>query len=142
MGKAAKHKHSGMSLTVASKLTRAELADLARAAADSAKGNNWNSPGTVRFEQASGERLDFSVQSRGPVKRELMTFAIMTTAQGETVELTTRIVTFKTMQQKFLGVPLGAKKLLGLAAYRDFIEKFQLGIAARDSRSTANVTGI
>ena len=141
----AKHKNSGAEIVMVISVGRQELADLARNAAHHAHGNAWNSPGKARFEGSASDRLDFSVQAPGPLKRELMAFR-MRVAPGQhagTQEVRVSIASFKTMQSKFLGlVPMGPKKLLGFAAYRSFMDGLASGVQSKDPLAAVSVPGI
>jgi hypothetical protein len=140
---AVKHKHSSEGVTIVTSIGRQELAELARRTADQAHGNAWNSPGKVRFEQASADYLDFSVQGPAPLKRELMTFRMRVTPApgGDVREVRVAISRFKTMQSKFMVfIPIGPKRLLGLAAYRSFLDGLASGVKAMDP--TSRIAGL
>jgi len=139
----ATHKHAGASLHAKTSLGRDDLALVAQQAAEGAHGNAWNSPGRVRLERATSAGLDFSVQSVGPIKRELMTFALRVTPgqRGGGHDVRVAIMSFKTMQQKVGGVvPAGSKRLLGYVAYTAFMHNVAAGIMARDSHAQIAIT--
>jgi hypothetical protein len=136
---ATSHKFAGERLIATTTLDRTAIAKVAQQASQAAHGNAWNSPGKVKFQQAEAESLTFSVQAAGPIKRELMTFALTTKSEGATSKIEVRIETYKTMQPKFLGlIPMGPVKLLGIAAYRDFLQR--IGAALRRQDTTASVS--
>jgi len=142
---AAQHKNSSAALHATTSLGREELAQLAQKAAGEAHGNAWNSPGSVRFERATPNRLDFSVQAPGPLRRELMTFSLAINDRDASGahDVGVAIARFKTMQNKMWGlIPLGPRKLLGFAAYRSFLTAFGSAVQAHDASASVDVTGI
>jgi hypothetical protein len=133
------HKFAGYKMVATTKLDRTAVAEIARQAGDSAKGNAWSSPGRSRFEQATPDRLTFSVRDR--LGREMMTYSLRLSETGGVSKINVSIDSYKQMQQKFLGlIPLGPAKLLGLAAYQDFIQLVESGLSAKDSSAACDVT--
>jgi hypothetical protein len=134
------HRFAGYKLSVTTNLDRATIADIARQAGDSAKGNAFNSPGRSRFEEATADRLTFSVRDR--IGREMMTYSLQLSDADGGSKFTVSINSYKQMQQKFWGlIPIGPKRLLGLAAYKDFIAMVQSNVVARDPNAVATITG-
>jgi hypothetical protein len=137
---ATSHKFAGERLIATTKLDHTVIAKLAQEVSKAAHGNAWNNPGKVKFQQAAGDRLTFSVQAAGPLKRELMTFALTTRSDGEKTKIEVRIETYKTMRPEFLGfIPLGPVKLLGISAYRDFIQRLGAALPHLDTSASVSV---
>jgi hypothetical protein len=136
------HRYAGATLKATTMLSRAEIGELTQRVAAEAHGNHWDSPGKVRFENAGADHLDFSVQSLR-TNRELMTFVLSVSPGSGHMDLMTRIVTYKTTQRKMYGfIPVSATKMLGIAAYRDFMQRLGDAIEASDPRSTYAIEGV
>lgn len=124
------HKKAARAIEVMSSLPPDELAGLCKDAADQCK---------IRLDQAKQGQLVFSVRAPlSPTKKRLMVFEVRLTALDDGHALRSRITSYRTLQSKFLLlVPMGPKRMVGLATYEKFMQRF--GELARHADPQADI---
>jgi hypothetical protein len=131
------HKHADLRLLARTGLGDAEIARLAKVAADQA-GANWS---TVRLERAEPGRLVFSVRGPGGLV-EQMVFALEAATDGSSTKVQSSVTRYKQSQSTFAGfIPMGQKKMLGLASYRKWIANLSAALRSADPRAHIDVNG-
>jgi len=134
------HKHAGLRMLATTKLADADIAQLAKKAAEGAavKIPQWS---TVRLEKAEPGLLEFSVRGPGGLV-EQMVFALEATTAGGATKMQSAITRYKTSQSKSFGfIPTGPKKMLGLQAYRKWIANFIAALQEADPDAQIDVNG-
>ena len=134
------HKHAGLRLLATTKLADADIALLARSAAEVAavKAPQWSS---VRLEKAEPRFLVFSVRGPGGLV-EQMEFALEAVTEDEATKMQSTITRYKQSQSTYAGfIPTGQKKMLGLAAYRKWIKNFSTSLQEADPSAQIDVNG-
>jgi hypothetical protein len=134
------HKHAGLQLLATTTLTDADIARLAKDAADRSapKALQWSS---VRLEKTQPGFLVFSVRGPGGLVEQLE-FALEAVAESGTTKLRSTITHYKQSQSSFAGIiPMGPKKMLGLAAYRKWIQNFSAALRGADPGTQIDVNG-
>lgn len=126
------HKQAGRTIRVVSKLPADQLAALCKQAADENK---------LRLEQASTGLLAFSM--RGSFQRfRAMDVEVRLASEDGAQAMVARIASYKTRQQKLFGlVPLGPRKLVGIAIYERFLRRFGELAQNADPTATVAITG-
>src|SRR5260370_41236737 len=110
------HKHAGLRLLATTKLADADIALLARNAAEAAavKAPQWSS---VRLEKAEPGFLVFSVRGPGGLV-EQMEFALEAVTEGGATKMQSTITRHKQAKSTHPGfIPTGQKKMLGVRAH-------------------------
>lgn len=125
------HKYAGRAIEVVSALPADQLADICKDAADQCK---------IRLDDAKSGQLVFSVRGLvRPEKNRLMIFEVLLSGNGDKQVMTSRIMSYRTSQQKVLFlIPMEPRKLVGLSIYDKFMERF--GELARHADPAASVT--
>jgi hypothetical protein len=134
------HKHAGLQLLATTTLADADIARLAKDAADRSapKALQWSS---VRLEKTQPGLLVFSVRGPGGLVEQLE-FTLEAVADSATTRLRSTITHYKQSQSKFAGIiPTGPKKMLGLPGYRRWIENFSAALRAADPGTRIDVNG-
>jgi len=134
------HKHAGLRLLATTKLADADIALIAKNAAEAAavKAPQWS---TVRLEKAEPGFLVFSVRGPGGLV-EQMEFALEAVTEDGTAKLGSTITRYKQSQSTFAGfIPTGQKKMLGLSAYRRWIKNFTTALQETDPGAQIDVNG-
>lgn len=125
------HKNAGRTIEAVSVLSADQLADICKDAADQCK---------IRLEAAKSGQLVFSVRGLvRPEKNRLMIFEVRLSGNGDKQVMRSRITSYRTSQQKYLGlIPMEPRRLVGLPSYDKFIARF--GELARHADPAAAVT--
>lgn len=134
------HKHVGLCLLATTKLADADIALLAKNAAEAAavKAPQWS---TVRLEKAEPGLLVFSVRGPGGLV-EQMEFTLEAITENNATRVQSTITRYKTSQSRFAGfIPAGQKKMLGLSAYRKWIKNFTMALQKTDLSAQIDVNG-
>jgi hypothetical protein len=134
------HKHAGLQLLATTTLADGDIAELAKDAADRSapKALQWSS---VRLEKTEPGRLVFSVRGPGGLV-EQMGFVLEAATESGGTSLRSTITHYKQSQSTFAGIiPTGPKKMLGLAAYRKWIQEFSAALHAADPGTHVDVSG-
>ena len=134
------HKHAGLRMLAATKLDDADIALLAKNAAEGAavKAPQWS---TVRLEKAEPGLLVFSVRGPGGFVEE-MEFTLEAVTENDLTKVQSTIIRYKTSQSMFAGfIPSGPKQMLGLSAYRKWIKNFTMALREADGSAQINVNG-
>jgi hypothetical protein len=134
------HKHAGLRMLATTKLADADIALLAKKAADGAgvKVPQWS---TVRLEKAEPGLLEFSVRGPGGLVEQLV-FALEAATEGGTTKMQSATIRYKTSQSRSFGfIPTGPKKMLGLPAYRKWITNFTTALQEADPDAQIDVNG-
>ena len=103
------HKHAGLQLVATTTLADADIAQLAKDAADRSAPTalQWSS---VRLEKTQPGRLVFSVRGPGGLVEQLE-FALEATAESGTTRLRSTIIHYKQSQSTFAGIiPTGPRR--------------------------------
>lgn len=127
------HKQAGRAVRLASKLPADQLAAICKQAADECK---------LQLDEAAAGRLAFSV--RGSLARfQVMGVEVQLSNGGDgTQVMTSRIRSYKTRQQKLLGLlPLEPRRLLGISTYERFMQRFGELTVAADPAATVAISG-
>ena len=134
------HKHAGLRLLATTKLADADIALMAKNAAEAAaiKVPQWS---TVRLEKAEPGFLVFSVRGPGGLV-EQMEFAVEAVTEDDATKLRSTITRYKQSQSTVAGfIPAGQKKMLGLSAYRKWIGNFTTALQEADPSARIEVNG-
>jgi hypothetical protein len=134
------HKHAGLRLLATTKLADADIAVLAKNAAEAAacKAPQWS---TVRLEKSAPGVLVFSVRGPGGLV-EQMEFALEAVTEDGAAKLRSTITRYKQSQSTFAGfIPTGQKKMSGLSAYRKWIKNFTTALQETDTSAQIDVNG-
>lgn len=134
------HKHAGLSLQATTKLDGSDIAQMAKAAAETAsvKVPQWSS---VRLERADPGLLVFSVRGPGGLVEQMVFQLTAGTADGQT-RLKSSILRYKTSQTTVFGfIPVAPKRMLGLQAHRKWITNFTNALKAADSTAQIDING-
>jgi hypothetical protein len=134
------HKHAGLRLLATTKLADADIALLAKNAAEAAtvKAPQWSS---VRLEKAEPGFLVFSVRGPGGLV-EQMEFALEAITEHDATKIQSTITRYKQSQSMYAGfIPTGQKKMLGLSAYRKWIKNLSTSLQDGDPSVQIDVNG-
>jgi hypothetical protein len=134
------HKYASLQLTATTTLADADIARLAKDAAERSapKALQWSS---VRLEKAQAGSLVFSVRGPGGLVEQLE-FALEAAASSGQTTLRSTILHYKQSQSMFAGfIPMGSKKMVGLSAYRGWIQNFSTGLRGADPGARVDVNG-
>ena len=125
------HKYAGRAIEVVSALPADQLADICKGAAEQCK---------IRLDDAKPGKLVFSIRGLvRPSKNRLMIFEVRSSGNGDMQVMRSRILSYRTSQQKLLVIiPMEPRKLVGLSIYDKFMERF--GELARHADPAASVT--
>jgi hypothetical protein len=125
------HKNAGRAIEVTSALPADQLAAICKDAADQCK---------IRLDAAKPGQLIFSVRGLvRPSKNRMMIFEVRLSGNGDKQVMRSRIMSYRTSQQRALFlIPMEPRKLVGLAAYDKFMERF--GELTRHADPSASVT--
>ena len=128
------HKNAGRAIEVVSALPADQLVSICKDAADQCK---------IRLDDAKPGKLVFSVRGLvRPSKNKLMIFEVRLSGNGDKQVMTSRIMSYRTSQQKFLFfIPMEPRKLVGLSVYDKFIERFGELSRHADPAASVAVTG-
>ncbi len=134
------HKHAGLRLLATTELADADIALLAKKAAEAAavKAPQWS---TVRLEKAEPGFLVFSVRGPGGLV-EQMEFALEAVTEAGATKMRSTITRYKQSQSTYAGlIPTGQKKMLGLSAYRKWIKNFTASLQEAEPGAQIDVNG-
>lgn len=126
------HKSAGRAIQITSSLPPERLADLCQQAAE-------ESETTIRLEDTKPEKLLFSVRGRMIGERtKYMTFEVRITSEDKGQVITSRILSYRTSQQKLLFlIPMGPSHMPALSSYEKFVG--HLRALALDADPQANI---
>ena len=134
------HKNAGLRLLATTKLADADIALIAKEAAEAAavKAPQWS---TIRLEKAEQGFLVFSVRGPGGLV-EQMEFALEAVTEDGPTKMQSTITRYKQSQSTFAGfIPTGQKKMSGLSAYRKWIKNFTTALQEADPSAQIDVNG-
>jgi hypothetical protein len=134
------HKHAGLCLLATTKLGDADIALMAKNAAEAAavKAPQWS---TVRPEKAAPGVLVFSVRGPGGLV-ELMEFTLEAVTEDGATKMQSTITRYKQSQSTYAGfIPAGQKKMSGLSSYRKWIKNFTTALHEADPSAQIDVNG-
>lgn len=128
------HKNALRAIEVVSTLPADQLAAICKDAAEQCK---------IRLDGTKSGRLVFSVRGMvRPSKNRLMIFEVRSSGNGDTQIMRSRILSYRTSQQKFLFfIPMEPRKLVGLSVYDKFMERFRELARHADPEASVTVTG-
>jgi hypothetical protein len=128
------HKDAGRSIEVVSGLSAEQLVNLCQEAASQCK---------IRREAVKSGVMVFSVRAMlKPETNRLMVFEVRLSRDGDGFMMKSQIVSYKTVQSKYLGlIPLGPRRLVGLQVYDKFLQRFEELVCHLDSEARVSVEG-
>jgi hypothetical protein len=129
------HKDKDLAMEASTTLDDAAVAQLAKKAMESTA-STWDMGGGIRLEEARPGLLSFSIRGPGGLVEQL-TFNLRADADDGVTRLRTTITRYKTLQQRYMGIPLGPRKMVGLPTYRKFIRNFIAELQRADPSATA-----
>lgn len=136
----AKHKNQNATFRLQTRMSPAEIAQVAEVSATKIKSSIPGQP-FVRFEGGDHECLRFSIRSLGG-RLEVMTFhAKMAVDDAGISTVTTKIDSFSTSQATMLGfIPFGPKSLNGYPQYKKFTTTLLTDIQKSDPGASGSLT--
>lgn len=132
---AATHKNQHASVRVDTGLSLERIGELCAATAEESKTVDH----LIRLEESKPGRLAFSVRTRITGGRvEVMVFQVLCKQNGDRVQMSTHISSFKTRRQYIIVIPL-PKQLIGWGAYKRFMYNLAKNIEGADNNARASV---
>lgn len=136
------HKFAGSRLTARTTLTRARVLELGQASAAAAVGNRWDGRSETRLLASGPDGDAYAIHGAFLHKPKQLDFRLRVTEaeDGARRDVATQIGWYLTTQMKaYWFIPVGAKKMVALHVYLQFMEDLGQRIRAEDPRAAITI---
>ena len=126
------HARSGSGIDVTTSTTGEVLLDTVLDVAGRTASQNRIGGHHIVVKRRTPSRLDLAIEGRGGLFTVMTLHAVVTSDNGQTL-LLTGIDGFQTQQSKFMFIPVGEKRLTGLATYEAFTTNLRVALQQNDT---------